>query len=192
MIAYDYLDANVERRNAYAISSAFLILGIGMLLSSAYIFESWWDFGLMAIACLAALSFTYTLYKMYDRNIQGMAFSNLESYCFDYYVLAGRKGIYSIHSSKFGMMRKIIREDIKNYRIYRMEHFEIICALRRAYLGWWSKALQAFLYRRGIYWHNWIYRQCTPGLECCMTEENEELLKELSEAGKASFNNQNS
>lgn len=55
--------------------------------------------------------------------------------------------------------------------------------LIRKTLFWWSHLLQAWLYKRGIYWHNWIIDECTPGFECCMhkvKDKNKQMLKDLA------------
>ena len=55
----------------------------------------------------------------------------------------------------------------------------------RRNIFWWSHLLQDWLYKRKIYWHNWIIDECTPGFECCMhkvKEEDKQILKDLRRA----------
>ena len=57
--------------------------------------------------------------------------------------------------------------------------------LIRKNIFWWSHELQSWLYKRGIYWHNWIIDECTPGFECCMhkvPEEDKQILRDLVRA----------
>jgi hypothetical protein len=35
---------------------------------------------------------------------------------------------------------------------------------------WLTIKFQLYLYRRGIWWHNIIRGECTPGFECCVWE----------------------
>ena len=50
----------------------------------------------------------------------------------------------------------------------------------------WSRHIQTFLYKRGVYWHNWLIGECTPGFECCIhkvkKEEDRNFLKNLVRA----------
>ena len=56
----------------------------------------------------------------------------------------------------------------------------------RNYIFSWSTYIQDFLYKRGIYWHNWLKDECTRGFECCMhkceTEHEKNFLKSLTRA----------
>lgn len=55
----------------------------------------------------------------------------------------------------------------------------------RNYIFGWSIHIQNFLYKRGIYWHNWLKDECTQGFECCMhkvPEENKNILKNIRRA----------
>lgn len=57
--------------------------------------------------------------------------------------------------------------------------------LIRKTLFWWSHELQGWLYKRGIYWHNWIIDECTPGFECCMHKiplKDRQVFKDLYRA----------
>lgn len=57
----------------------------------------------------------------------------------------------------------------------------------KRYIFWWSHKLQDFLYKRKIYWHNWILGECTPYFECCiknkkLTEEERSILNAVAYA----------
>ena len=59
--------------------------------------------------------------------------------------------------------------------------------LIRKNIFWWSHELQAWLYKRKIYWHNWIIDECTPGFECCMhkvPEEDKQILCDIYRASQ--------
>jgi len=48
-----------------------------------------------------------------------------------------------------------------------------------------SVDIQHFLYKRKIYWHNFIKDECTAGFECCLhkhTKEEQNLLKSIARA----------
>ena len=55
----------------------------------------------------------------------------------------------------------------------------------RKNIFWWSHELQAWLYKRGIYWPNWIIDECTPGFECCMNKVSEDGKQSLRDLRRA-------